>query len=156
MLPIYCAMWCWFGFRIFWTQPTRHRAAFMPLTCFNVTTRGFTQHSIALIISAFTFWRCLYRVSYHIITAFTAYSPLPTKTATYIPSPARWRKRTKHDMAFCRVLSNRRLRYFLLYLCHQSYPKVPKPHQNIGFPILNRKFQGRHGEAVLWPHMPSL
>lgn len=86
-------------------------------------------------------WRCSYQVSTYIITIFMAYShpdlSRRDKAITYIFSPARWEKRTWYKLAFCRVnvSINRRLRYFLLYLCHQSYPKVPKPHQTlVGYP----------------------
>ena len=67
-------------------------------------------------------WRCSYQVTYHIIITFITYSHPDLsrrhRTAAYIPSSARWEKRTQYGMAFCEVSSDRRTnrgpRYFPL------------------------------------------
>ena len=136
-------MWCWFGFRIFWTQPALHRAAFMPLTCFNVTTRGFTQHSIALINLALTFGEV--RTKNHIeLSALSCLilRPHPCEdcfihliACTLIRAST-----TLSYMAFCGVegwaFNYKAPTAGYVTSCFSpslGYPKAPKPHQNISW-----------------------
>jgi hypothetical protein len=82
-------------------------------------------------------WRCSYQVTYHIIITFITYShpnlSRRHRTAAYILSSARWEKRTQYDMAFCGVSFLTAGYVTSCFSPSLGYPKVPKPHRNIGW-----------------------